>query len=187
MISTPLTPAVISKLPLGLLAYFGIKNGGQYPRFIGDTIEPIMDQLGLLLAANQIERYAVTANVTAAAGFKQGNWAGGVPFTGAAVVPAGEVWCLQSATFVLATNAGDTATVSAVVQGFQTGSATNWYRLIAPQQTQTGVLTQYYPTNVQAFPLWLSPGDNFGFIASAMTVAVGVTGSLNIAFARFAF
>ncbi|HEY3496419.1 MAG TPA: hypothetical protein VGK73_17085, partial [Polyangiaceae bacterium] len=110
---TPLSPAVLSKLPLGLLGFFGIKNGGQYPQSLGQTVLPTLE-LGKMLAANYNENFSVPC--VAALGFVTGNvLATGLP----AVVPGSELWwvnCISQNSF---TGAGDSMTWSVEARGTQ--------------------------------------------------------------------
>ena len=178
---TPLSPAVISKLPLGLLGFFGIKNGGQYPQSIGDTIVPTLG-MGDMLAANY--RELVTVAPIAALGFVTANLSGGaLP----AVVPASELWWVQSVSVMSFTGVGDSISGSMEARNNQTGGASVWHRALSPLITQAASLTALHP-GTHTDGLWLSPGDTIGFWYAAVTNASGtaqMSGQLSIV--RFPF
>lgn len=178
---TPLTPAVISKLPLGLLGFFGIKNGGQYPQSIGEVIVPTLGMADML-AANY--RELVTVAPIAALGFVTANLSGGaVP----AVVPAGELWWVSAVSVFSFTGAGDSISGSLEVRNNQTGSPSVWHRALSPLITQAASITALHPgTHIDG--LWLSPGDTIGFWYAAVTNATGTAQmSAQLAITRFPF
>ena len=176
-----LTPAVISKLPLGLLGFFGIKNGGQYPQSIIPTIGPTLEMAGIL-TANYNEM--VTVAPIAALGFVTANLGGGaVP----AVVPAGELWFVSACSVFAFTGAGDTITGTAEVRNNQTGLASVWHRAITSEFTQGASLSKLHPGILPA-GFWAQPGDTFGFWYSAVTNASGTAqSSLQLRISRFPF
>lgn len=183
MVSTPLTPAVITKLPLGLLSFFGIKNGGQYPRTISPEIVAQLD-MGGLLQANYIERRVGSINVTAS-GFQPFN--AGAPLTGLLTVPNGEVWCMSACTFIVSTGAGDAVAGNLAVRNLQDETASFWYRALTGVVTQGASQVTANPIALGGEPIWLSPRDTFGMNVATFTVAAAITVSANIGFTRFAF
>lgn len=155
----------LSKLPLGLLGFFGVKNGGDYPQEIGRVIQTEFDIVGLLSAA-YLERYVVQA--APALGTTQGTFTvGGLP----AAVPSTETWALFCASFGLFTGVGDSVTAGPAIKNSQFGSASSWTRMLRDPITQGASLNTIYATNVAGQPLWLSPGDQFGFNCSAFVNA----------------
>jgi hypothetical protein len=163
---TPLSPAVISKLPIGLLGFFGIKNGGQYPSSIGQVIEPNLD-LGGILAANYNEKLAVSP--IAALGFVTGNFlASGLP----AVVPAAELWWVSACSLQTFTGVGDSFTGALELRANQTGGASVWHRALSAEFTQGASLTRTLP-GIHTDGFWAGPGDTFGIWYSAVTNASG--------------
>ena len=178
---TPLSPAVISKLPLGLLGFFGIKNGGQYPQSIVPAISPVLDLSGLL-AANYNEKLAVPC--TAALGFVTGNvLASGLP----AVVPAAELWWVSAVSLQTFTGAGDSFTGALELRANQTGGASVWHRALSAEFTQGASLTRTLP-GIHTDGLWAGPGDTFGVWYSASTNATGTaTTSVQLQITRFPF
>lgn len=178
---TPLTPAVISKLPLGLLGFFGIKNGGQYPQTIAEVIAPTLEMDGML-AANYRELIAVSP--IAALGFVTANiGASGLP----AVVPASELWWVQAVSVLAFTGAGDSFTGTIELRNTQSGSASQWHRALSSPITQGANLSTLHPgTHVDGF--WASPGDTFGIWYAAATNASGTAQmSINLSLTRFPF
>ena len=175
---TPLSPAVISKLPIGLLGFFGIKNGGEYPRSIVPTIAPTLELAGIL-AANYNENISVPC--IAALGFVTGNvLATGLP----AVVPAGELWLVTEFSVNAFTGVGDSMTFAAEVRGTQNGSASVWHRSASPEYTQGASLNRVLPGRHD--PFWLNAGDTIGAWFSAATNASGTAqASMQIKLTRF--
>jgi hypothetical protein len=175
-----LTPAVISKVPAGLLGFFGIKNGGQYPQSIVPTIAPTLDLSGIL-AANYNENFAVPC--VAALGFVTANiLASGLP----AVVPSGELWLVTALSVQSFTGVGDSMTYSIEIRGTQNGSASAWHRALSPEYTQGASLTRTLIGTLD--PVWLQPGDTLGCWFSAATNASGTAqASLQVKASRFPF
>lgn len=178
---TPLTPAVISKLPLGLLGFFGIKNGGQYPQTIDPVITPSLE-LGAMLAANYNEMIAVPC--LAALGFVTGNiLATGLP----AVVPSSELWWCSNVSVFAFTGVGDSMTATVELRNTQTSSASAWHRALTNEFTQAASLSKLHP-GVVTDGFWMQPGDTFGTHFSAMVNASGTaTSSIQAKITRFPF
>lgn len=157
----------LSKLPLGLLGFFGIKNGGEYPQAIGNTIIPQLDMAGLLQAA-YIERF-VGSYTLAATGFQAATYVAGG--TGTVQVPQSETWALVASSFNIFTGAGDAFLGSPCIKSTQFGSSSNWIRLLRDPTNQAASLNTMNTTIVQALPLWMSPGDVLGFNVQTFTNA----------------
>jgi len=166
-----LTPAVLSKLPLGLLGFFGIKNGGQYPQSLGNVVLPQLDVLPLL-QANYHENLAGGAGAggITAIGFKQML---DPATTVAVIVPAAEIWYVNNITGTLFTGVGDSFTGSLVVRSRQNGSASNWHRSVSEQFTQAANLFSLFQGQRE---VWLSPGDELGVWTTAFVNASGNLG-----------
>ena len=178
---TPLSPAVISKVPGGLLGFFGIKNGGQYPQSIAAFIQPTLE-LGPMLAANYHENLATSP--IAAVGFVTTTFTvGGL----AAVVPASEIWWVSALSIQTFTGVGDAITGSAEIRSTQTGGASVWHRAVSPEFTQGASLTRTLP-GLLGDGIWCTPGDTFGFWYSAVTNASGTAQtSMQLKVTRFPF
>lgn len=78
-------PPPINKLPLGLLSFLGIKNGGQYPQHLQADLGASFELLDWYLQTNSISAN-LNANVTAV-GFNAGWY----------TVPTGETWAVLAA------------------------------------------------------------------------------------------
>jgi hypothetical protein len=177
---TRLTPAVLSKLPLGLLGFFGIKNGGQYPQTLGQTISPDIDVMDLL-AVNYRELLAMSVTPAGLGFTQQVNLSTAL----AGGVPTNEVWLINAYSVNLFTGAGDSITCSTEVRNFQSGMASNWHRAMSDQFTQGAGLNTMRQCAISGSP-WLAPGDIFGVWVSALVNASGtVTVSSNISVTKF--
>ena len=176
---TTLSPAVVSKVPAGLLGFFGIKNGGQYPQSVVPTIAPVLDLAGIL-AANYNENFSVPC--IAALGFVTGNvLATGLP----AVVPASELWWVSALSQNSFTGVGDAMTWSVEARGTQAGSASVWHRCLSNEFTQAASLNRILPAEGG---VWLQPGDTIGCWFSAATNASGnAQVSIQLKVTRFPF
>lgn len=179
---TILTPPVISKLPLGLLGFFQIKNGGQYPQTLGGSINPTFEQLELL-AANYHENLALTAIPTVTGFIGATVVATALP----AVVPAGELWYASSLSMHVTTGVGDSINFSPEARSFQTNNAAAFHRVLAGPVTQPASLAVMYQCNYQNQDRWFSPGDTFGYWVTAITLATAIQMSIQAQITRFPF
>lgn len=155
MAHEPLSPAVISKLPQGLLGFFGIKNGGQYPQTIGNVIVPTLGMWDMI-TSNYFENVwgYFGANTV---GFHQINDAvTGVPIQ----VPNSELWYVHALSLHVIAGVGETANYSCAIRSTQTGTANPWYRAITDRVAIAASTTQL--TRGEEFPIWASAGDQFG-------------------------
>ena len=165
---TTLSAAVISRLPLGLLGFFGIKNGGQYPQTIGNVILPQLEMQGIL-HANYHENLGSTtgAGGITALGFKQLNdTVTGLPL----IVPASELWFVGCVTAVVFTGVGDSFTGTLMVRATQAGSASAWNRAVSDEITAVASQGRNLPAQRD---FWLAPGDQIGAHISAFVNASG--------------
>lgn len=91
-------PAPLNVQPTGLLGFFGIKNGGEYPRELSPILQGTFDLIGLYEVGSPIVSGQLTGNV-----------AGGVVLFGpaGATTTPGDAWHFQSAyIYVNASTAG---------------------------------------------------------------------------------
>lgn len=139
----------ISKLPLGILGFLGIKSQGQYPNSLGDIITPTWDQLELFGAAHPVDQ-VTTGNPVVGS------------FNAFLTVPQTEIWRLQNVTILVATGAGVTLTWWIASQN------PNSVTLIWSPET-----AQVASTSRISFArdVWLSPGDSIGIFAAAVVGA----------------
>ena len=178
---TILTPPVISKLPLGLLGFFGIKNGGQYLQTLGNTIAPTMEMLELL-AVNYHTNHVYIASPNAP-GWHQATVAvAGVPQR----VPAGEMWYISACSMHLSTGVGDSITLGApAVRGTQYGLNAAFYRVLAPPFSMGASENHMRPTDQHEF--WMEPNDELGFWVQAATLASSIIVTIQVKVTRFPF
>lgn len=71
----------INTLPIGLLGFLGLKNGGNYPRAMGEELQPAFELSSLYFGANQ-RTVRLSGNIAA------------IGFTPLGTVPQGEYWAL---------------------------------------------------------------------------------------------
>jgi hypothetical protein len=174
-----LTPAVLSKVPLGLLGFFQIKNGGQYPQTLGTIVGAELD-LWRILAANYNENIAASV-ATAATGFTV---ATEVVAGTAATVPASELWLITAMGIVAVTGAGETATYNLMIQNTQSGGVANWHTPLTEPIAILANLTQFNRVDLASGMLWLKPGDQIGFQVQAIA---GGTVDFSVSFRRTRF
>lgn len=85
----PLSAPVINRQPVGLLDFFGLKNGGQYPQSLGTTLAPTIDLLRLYEA--DTEEF-ISDGVSVAAGGALGDFDFGAVAARPGIVPQNELW-----------------------------------------------------------------------------------------------
>lgn len=166
-----LTPPVMSKLPIGLLGFLGIKNGGQYPQTLGNVLLPQIELLDMIASNYRVPSIFVSNPV--AIGF--------TPQTlnaVAVVVPPGELWYLMSASVSVFTGVGDSITCSSVIRSPQTASAGTSNRVMSPIITQAANLSTHHP-GILVGGRWLCPGDAMNTHVSAI---VSATGNITVTF-----
>jgi len=161
-----LTRPVFSKLPLGLLGFLGIKTGGQYPQFLGDSINPSWDMLEILSGVH-IESGATVAAAPAAATFGSYH-----------VVPQQEVWYVRHYSARATTAAGEALAWNLAMQTPASGSALPVTHMLSNQTTNGASVTigQFAPAN--AMPLFVGPGTIFGVWTNTITGAPTITTSM---------
>jgi len=181
MAFSPLTPAVISKLPLGLLGFFGIKNGGQYPQSVIPNIQPTLEQLQIL-ACNYHENITVGIGGITTTGFQ------GAVVPDPLTIPPSEIWYVSSVTCEPVTFVGDAVVASAVVRSKASNTASNWYRAISPEYTTGASQFRNLPGTFENGNQWFYPGDEFGAWIVSFTNASGdATFGLQLEVTRFPF
>jgi hypothetical protein len=162
---TPLTPPVMSRLPLGLLGFLGVKNGGVYPQFLQNTVQSTWDLLELI-AANHSKDETLTVPITA---LNLNVVAAGVP-----TVPQGEVWYVSQVGGLLTTAVGDTVTAAVVADQY---FLTDYAQLAASQQN-------HWRQNARV-PCFLPPGTFIGVMVDAIGGAPLPDATIIMRVARF--
>jgi hypothetical protein len=156
----------INKLPLGLLGFLGIKNGGRYPQDIADVLAPTWDMRELYTYGNsEIDNVLVALNAL-----------GSQTYT---TVPNGEAWLvLQQAA------ASDTLTAGQTIE-----FVTNWTDAASLVNIETSDATGSRTVGARAVavcsrPYLAGPGQKIG--VTVLQLAAGpVNVRLRTRFARF--
>jgi len=168
-----LTPPVISRLPLGLLDFLGIKSGGRYPDTLVSNLQPVWE-----LAKYQTiwdERSAFDVSTTLApAGLNF------IPYN--IVIPQTEMWLVHQVTGFVQTDAGETVTATlAYVDSY------NFTNLLPAIVT----LAASQQRHVAAPPLngdcsfCAGPGSIFGWMVDQITTAATIVAQLQVRYTRF--
>jgi hypothetical protein len=156
----------INRLPLGLLGFLGIKNGGRYPQELSDTLAPTWDLSDIYLNANAENRVDVLA--IAALGSQ-------AFFT----VPAGEAWYV-----IIASAATGTLGAGVTIElGLQTTDAAALVTTALTQMSGARTVGQRCAVALER-GIYLPPGSTFG-INCTQLVAGPVNVTLATRFARF--
>lgn len=162
----PNLTSAINRLPLGLLGFLGIKNGGQYPRDLSPLLSPVWNLSDLYLNANA-ENSAPVVSVAS------------LGYTGFATVPTGESWCILLASAATGTlGAGVTIEMTLGM----TDAAVLTTIALAPMPGSRTVGGRF-AVNL-ASPIWLAPGSSFGVVCTQLA-AGPVSTTLAFRFARF--
>jgi hypothetical protein len=160
--SSILTNPSVSKLPYGLLGFLGIKNGGQYPGFLGDTIQPIINYelMQLYLSTWGEEFHFASGGVAAGAGAFQ-------TFNTALTVPLGEVWYVGLLSVRIQTGAGEALTANLAVRRPNAAATSNH---VALGISTTVGASQFFDLTMDR-PFFAGNGDEIGLWLSALTGA----------------
>src|SRR5262245_13062003 len=163
--SANLGPPPLNLVPWALLDFFGIKNGGRFPQYLGDVLSPCLEMFDWYLQTKGQLYSTVGTVVSANAGASSKNditsVTGGLTITnGQLDVPNNEWWILKraniaitpSATFAGIINAGMDLIQVGREQIFQQGRQT----FVAAANTRQ-VVTPYLG------PLWIAPGTQINF------------------------
>lgn len=151
-----LTPPVISRLPLGLLGFLGIKSGGKYPENLAGQIAPIWELQPHMAGVHGIEVFDVAVPIT------------GLNFNPSTiVVPQTEVWYIAHCTGIIFVDATEAIQASIGFTGPQIGTHqfTN-----AGFSIPVGAVLQRRVT-MDREPMYLPPGTILGFTVEQVTGA----------------
>ena len=151
-------PAVLSKIPAGLLGFLGIKNGGEYPQQLLRELVPTWDVASLYYGFS-FNYGQVISNFNAPGA------------NNCAVPPVGEVWAIHDCSCAITAGAGEAATVALI-----RSPPTNLFTVNISETVTVGAAATAAVALRRDTPLILSPGDNLGFIA------YDVTGTLDFYF-----
>lgn len=155
----------INRLPLGLLGFLGIKNGGRYPQDLADVLAPTWDLSQLYLNTNSETRSDVVAL----------NALGSQAFV---TVPTGEAWIVLLASAATGTlGAGVTFEI-----GLQTTDAAGLVTIAVSPMSGARTVGQRVAVSLPQ-PILLGPGSTFG--VNVTQLAAGpVSTTLATRFAR---
>lgn len=158
-------PAV-NRLPLGLLSFLGIQNGGKYPDQLLPALAPVLDLGGHYVNTNR--EYVTSGPVAIAA----------LNATQIFTVPNGQWWYVPVASIVTGT-LGAGVTFGASIQ--MTDAAQQVNLILSQPVAPKTVGAQFY---AQARDFWIGPGERLGIYTSEL-----VAGPVNVvmcaAIARF--
>lgn len=154
----------INRLPLGILGFLGIKNGGRYPEELPSVLSPTWDFAEQYLATNS----EVASNVLAIAA---------VGYQAFFTVPNGELWYVRGLSFATGTlGAGVTLQLGIA---WTDPSSTVTVGLRDPSDAQT--------TGARALvclpETWIAtPGSTIGLVCTRLAAGpVNVTGAVRFA------
>jgi hypothetical protein len=145
----------LSKLPLGLLALFGIKTQGRYPSYLTADVQLGLDQLGLMVANHKEDFTATGTPDITTTGIKQ-----------TLLVPQQEVWYVAGFTGFLSSGAGE-AINAQLIAGRGAGPDVVF---LAGDLRVVGASVLALMGSLNDF--WLGPGDFLGFNVEAVTGAI---------------
>lgn len=155
-----MTVAAISRLPLGLLGFLGIKNGGEYPRELAGFYQPVLEQLGML-AGIHAEELHFANNAAPAAGVTGS-------FSTAMVVPNDQIWFLIAGGIRVTTGVGEAWRGTIVTRQFATASPNN---VVPISETLSVGASSFDFNRGTALPIWLGPGFEVCVQTSTITGA----------------
>lgn len=158
-------PAV-NRLPLGLLSFLGIQNGGKYPDQLLPALAPVLDLSGHYVNTNR-EYTGGSAAVAALAS------------TNMVTVPTGQWWyCCHASLFTATLGAGQ---AYGGVLAFQDAAGLVTTMLSGSVPAVSGAGTVFVNS---AVGFWLGPGERFGVYTTHLA-AGPVNVGVSLSFARF--
>jgi hypothetical protein len=168
---------VVSKLPLGLLGFLGIKNAGEYPRELAGFYQPTLDLTSLLIGSN-FEEFNFALGALPAAG-NAGS------YSTALAVPQTEVWVVTLLCHRITSGVGEAWNGYIALRRFPVSSPNVVHALCDRLTTAVGASEVGVPQVVQprGAPLVLGPGDEVCAFTTAITGAPQARP--HIRFARF--
>jgi len=185
--------ALLSIIPPGLLSFFGIKNGGQFPQALSTNLAPVIDMYEHYAAGAAIAT-AITFTVpptNAGNGNIVGPWgpieiANGI----STQVPNNEFWFVLDSSIRVVFTGGDATEEGDFILGWSpTGITTNFFGF--PYGERAGFQVQGAGANnragfrAQVRPVWVPPGSVIQYfqMGSISAATLNITAALR--FARF--
>jgi hypothetical protein len=168
---TALTAPVISKLPLGLLDFLGIKSGGRYPDSLGNVLTPVWDMERFQEIFDERTAFDVTTTIgVAALNFLPWN----------IVVPQTELWLVKQINGFLQTDAAETVTASlAYVDSF------NYINLASGVVSLAASQQRHIAGPIGDLGFLVGPGSIFGWMVDQVTTAANVVAQIQVRYVRF--
>jgi len=160
-----ISPPSINRVPQGLLGFLGIKNGGQYPSALSNTLAPTFD-LGECYANTNREYQTASIAVNA------------LGQTNFHTAPIGQYWWVQHASLFTATIGAGAAYAGVLCMIDASGLVTTMLSTVTPAAGPGAVYTS------QARDFWLLPGESLGVYTTGLTLGPINTG-VSLSFARF--
>jgi hypothetical protein len=158
---------VVNRLPLGLLSFLGIQNGGRYPDQLLPALAPVLDLSGHYVNTN---REYLNSGPVGVAAFSATQF-----FT----VPVGQWWFVALASGVTSA-LGAGVTYGATIQLTDAAGLVN---IVLSQPTPPKATGAQW--HAQARNFWAGPGERIGVYTSEL-VAGPVNVAMTLAIARFA-
>lgn len=159
--------AIVNRLPLGLLSFLGIQNGGKYPDMFLSTLAPVLDLGGHYVNTNrEYLTSSVAVNVLANTTFH--------------TVPNGEWWNVMHASVFTATMGAGSAYAGVITILDAAGLVTH---MLGQSRSAVSGPGAVFVGAAQA-PFWVGPGERIGVYTTHLAagpISVGVS----LAFARF--
>lgn len=186
--------SLLSNIPQGLLAFLGIKNGGQYPQQLLTNLAPVLDLYQHYQYVNS-EAYQWNTNLGTQSGYLQipGPWVPRDISNGVGTfVPNNEWWLMLESSVMWGLDAADpTERMDGGMAYSHTPGGANAVSLILPQSdligynvTNAGVVTQR-GGRTQQRPVWLPPGAQLFLFLAAIQSATTVAIQVSVRFTRF--
>lgn len=140
--------SAISRIPLGLLGFLGIKNGGEYPQRLINLLAPVWDLSSLYLNTSEIHWASVDGLV-------------GPGYNITMQPNPGEVFVLHEASVSYANAAGEAISI-----GLARALQNNTTVVNVTELVNIGAATGSIAALVDRSPLIIPAGENFGVFAT---------------------
>jgi hypothetical protein len=186
-----LTAPVINRQPVGLLDFFGLKNGGQYPQQLGTTLAPTIDLLRLY--ESDVEEF-ISDGIARAAGGAIGDFDFGAVTNFPGIVPQNELWHILEYSIQLAVPANVTMWTFACTAQIQrispTVFGTGRGSMLVGEPVAAPVANAANPANIvrarAATDFWLPANGILGGVTMWLDpVATAVPAFHNVRFVRY--
>lgn len=185
-----LTPPTINRQPVGLLDFFGLKNGGKYPQQLASTLAPTIDLLRLYEA--DVEEF-ISDGVSVEAGTAIGNFNFGGATNRPGIVPQNELWHVLEYSIVLPVPANVNMMMVAPTIEIQrssptvTGAGRGSVQIGNPVQSPiANAANPAHTLRVYARDFWMSPNSQLGGSTLWLDpVATSIPAVHNCRFVRF--